>query len=108
MRRESQPGHDQALHDARANVLLQLAVLAGTLCGQQDLQHHAKAGERTVGVGKSEPSLTRLITERLRPDRRYTKGSNSRPADRASLRCQLDIIQLDMASRANARQNGAD
>lgn len=53
-------------------------------------------------------SLTRLITERLRPDRRYTKGSNSRPADRASLRCQLDIIQLDMASRANARQNGAD
>lgn len=34
-------GHDQPLHHARADVLLQLAVLAGTLRGQQDLQDHA-------------------------------------------------------------------
>ncbi|KOQ73374.1 hypothetical protein ABW44_12510 [Stenotrophomonas maltophilia] len=36
-------------------------VMACAVCGQQDLQHHAQARQRTVGIGQGQSSAGRLM-----------------------------------------------
>jgi hypothetical protein len=101
---EADSGHDQALHDARANVLLQLAVLAGAR-GQQDLQHHPKA-RQAIGICQGDASAGHLMA--FRPGLAIGGGARADAVQQGDegVRVQRRAIRRRVADRVRGREWG--